>query len=284
MAARSLFLNSEKTYILKAPIHVPSGNGFGAFASLLVLLTLSAPIVCAATSTKQNNNAALNLAASWDAFPGHADVAQWTSAVTAANNPSLGADLSLLGLKIVNPGGLVTLGAGNTLTLGASGVDLATASQDLILNCGLTLQGQQSWKAAAGRSVNIAGTFTRNAATVDFTNFNSSAILGTLANDASGILGSWATTGAATSLNYVQSSAGVLSAYSAQTVATAANFGNVTNPLTNYSFAAAATQVGAVTANTLRFTGSGGISHHSDLRVSCGSIIGRNEVEINGSR
>ena len=229
-----------------------------AVPGLVALLALSLPVVHAATSTKQNNSAALNLAASWDVLPGSADIAQWTSTVTTANSPSLGADLSLLGLKITNPGGLVTLGAGNTLTLGASGMDLSTATQNLALNCGLTLQGQQSWRAAAGRNLNVPGILTRSGATVDFTNFDSSATLGTLGNDASGILGSWATTGATTSLNYVKSTGGVLSIYSGQTVATAANLSNVTNPSVNYSFAAAATQVGAITANTLRFTGSGG--------------------------
>ena len=238
-----------------------------------MLLALSAPTIRAATSTKQNNNAALNLAASWDALPGNADIGQWNSAVPAANSPALGADLSLLGLKIVNPGGLVTLSAGNMLTLGSSGMDLSTATQDLTLNCGLTLQGQQGWKAAAGRSLNVAGTFNRVGATVDFTNFNTGAILGTLTNDASGILGSWATTGAATSLNYVQSVGGVLSVYSGQTVATAANLSNVTNPLTNYSFAAGATQVGAITAHTLRFTGGGGTLANAGFTTTLNGLM-----------
>ena len=174
-----------------------------AITGLLAVLGLSQPAAHAATSTKQNNSTALNLAGSWDTLPGVADIAQWTSTVTAANSPGLGADLSWLGLKIVSPGGLVTLAAGNTLTVGASGIDLSTATQNLTLNSGLTLQGKQNWSAAASRTLDVAGIFTRTGATVDFTSFNATATLGTLANDPSGILGPWATTGATTSLNYV---------------------------------------------------------------------------------
>ena len=126
----------------------------------------------AATRSKQNNTDNLNLASSWDTLPGPADIAQWTNTVTADNTTSsLGADLSWAGIKIVSPGGLVTINSGNTLTVGTSGIDLSTATQDLTLNCGLTLRnsGQQSWKAAAGRTLNVAGTFTHTGTVVDFT-------------------------------------------------------------------------------------------------------------------
>jgi len=93
----------------------------------------------ATTRNKANNTTNLNLAGSWDTLPGAADIAQWTNTVTAANTTVLGADLSWAGIKIVNPGGLVTINSGNTLTIGASGIDLSTATQNLTLNCGLTL-------------------------------------------------------------------------------------------------------------------------------------------------
>ena len=226
-----------------------------ALLGAVVALGLSQATVFAGTSIKQNNSTNLNLAGSWNTLPGAGDIAQWDATVLGTNSPVLGADLSWLGLKIVSPGGLVTLGAGNTLTIGASGIDLSTATQSLTLNCGLTLQGLQSWKAAASRTLNVAGTFTRTGAVVDFTNFNASAILSGITNDATGMLGTWATTGATTSLNYVKNTAGVISAYTGQTAATAADLSNVTNPAINYSFAAAATLTGTITANTLRYTG-----------------------------
>ena len=241
-----------------APRSFWRSNSVSAITGVFAALGLAQPAVHAATSIKQNNSTALNLAGSWGTLPGVADIGQWTSTVTAANSPVLGADLSWLGLKIVNPGGLVTLAAGNTLTVGASGIDLSTATQNLTLNSGLTLQGQQSWKAAASRTLDVAGTFNRTGAGVDFTNFNATAVLGTLANDSSGILGPWATTGATTTLNYVKSTAGAISAYTGQTAATAADLSNVTNPAINYSFAASATLTAPITANTLRFSGAGG--------------------------
>ena len=116
-------------------------NSAWALPGILAALGLFQPVANAATSTKQDNSNALNLPASWDTMPGAADVAQWTSLVTGANNPVLGADLTWLGIKIVSPGGLVTLAAGNTLTVGASGIDLSAATQNLTINSGLTLQG-----------------------------------------------------------------------------------------------------------------------------------------------
>ena len=214
----------------------------------------------AATRSKQDNTDALNLASSWDTLPGPTDIAQWTSTVTAGNTTaSLGADLSWAGIKIVSPGGLVTINSGNTLTVGTSGIDLSTATQDLTLNSGLTLlnSGQQSWAAAAGRTLNVAGTFTHTGTVVSFTNFNAAATLSGLANDASGILGPWATTGSGATLNYVTSTAGAISAYTGQTVAAPADMSDVIDANVNYSLAKPAggtTLVSNITANTLRVT------------------------------
>jgi len=255
---------------MKKPAH--AGSAIRTSALLLAaLLALVPAAMQAATSTKQNNTTSLNLAASWDFLPGTTDIAQWTSTVTAANSTLLGADLSWSGVKIVAPGGLVTLGAGNALTIGAGGIDLSSATQNLTLNCGLTLQGQQSWKSAASRTLNVAGTFTHSRALVDFTNFNASATLGTLANDTTGMLGTWAYTGTTTSLNYVKSTAGVISAYSGQTAATAADLSNVTGTTTNYKYAAAATLAGNQSGNTLQYTGA-----------ATTTALGANSLTLNG--
>lgn len=253
--------------------------------SAVVLLSLAAPVMQAATRTKQNNTTDLNLAGSWDTLPSNSDIAQWTNIVTTANSTMLGTDLNLLGIKVVAPSGLVTLGAGNILTLGASGIDLSGATQNLILNCGLSLQGQQSWSVAAGRTLSVNGSFTRNAAVVDFTNFNSSATLGTLANDATGMLGPWATTGATTSLNYVKSTVGVIAAYTGQTAATTADLSDVAGPTTHYSFASSATQTAAVTGNTLRHTGSGTVLANAGFTTTLNGLMnaGSGALTISGA-
>ena len=225
-----------------------------------VLVPTASP---AATRSMQDNTDPLNLASSWDALPGSVDIAQWTNTVTAGNTTaSLGADLSWAGIKIVGPGAAVTINSGNTLTVGTSGIDLSTATQDLILNSGLTLVGNQSWKAAAGRTLNVAGAFTRTGTIVDFTNFNATATLNGIANaGTTGILGPWATTGSGATLNYVKSTSGALSAFTTQTPATAADMSNVTDANVNYSLtppsaSVSSTLTGPISANTLRVTSS----------------------------
>ena len=108
----------------------------------------------AATYSKANNTVNLNLTNSWatGVVTTNTDVGQWDSTVTVANTVSLGANLEWLGVKVVNPGGLVTLNVGNTLTLDGSGVDLSAATQDLTANCDLALGASQSWTVASGRN------------------------------------------------------------------------------------------------------------------------------------
>jgi len=243
--------------------------------AMAIAALLAVPSADAATRIKQDNTDPLNQASSWDTLPNAADIAQWDITVTGANSTLLGADLSWAGIKIVDPGTVpgtepVTIGAGNTLTIGTSGIDLSTATQNLTLGCGLTLQGAQNWRAAAGITLDVAGTFTRSGASVDFTNFNPTAILGTLANDASGILGPWATTGSGAALQYVTSTAGAISAYAGAT-ADVGDLASLTSATTNYSYGAAATIAGPQTGNTLRYTGG-----------ATTTALGANDLTLNG--
>ena len=85
--------------------------------------------------TKDNDTDALNLASSWTHgtnTPTSSDVLIWNNTVIGANSVVTGAAISALGLKIVNPGGLVTITSTstNTLTLGASGIDMSGATQN----------------------------------------------------------------------------------------------------------------------------------------------------------
>jgi autotransporter-associated beta strand protein len=254
------------------------GSAHGSFTRaggvflVLALFALAPAVTQAATRIKQNNTHDLNLAASWDVLPGAADIALWSSTVTAANRTSLGADLSWLGIKIVTPGGPVTIEAGHSLTLGASGIDLSTATQDLTLNCGLTLRGRQTWKAAFYRMINVAGSFNRTGAVVDFSAFPTNAGLGTLGNDASGILGPWATWGSGTSLYYVKCTPQI-SPFLGATAATAGTLANVISPSVNYTYAASANLTVNITANTLRFTGSSATVANGGKTVTLNGLL-----------
>lgn len=120
-----------------------------ALGSCLIIVCSSAHAI---DIVKANNTSALNLGASWvgGTAPTPADVAVWNNTVTAANATLLGANASWQGIKIVNPGGLVTLNAGNTLTLGSGGIDMSGATQGLIVKTIVTLGSNQSFSIANG--------------------------------------------------------------------------------------------------------------------------------------
>ena len=106
----------------------------------------------AADVVKANNTNALNLGTSWTGgtAPGSGDVAVWNNTVTAANTTVLGANTSWQGIRIVNPTGLVTIGNGNTLTLGSSGIDVASTNAGLRIQSAVTLGANQSWVIGNG--------------------------------------------------------------------------------------------------------------------------------------
>ena len=108
----------------------------------------------AADFSKDDNATALNDDASWvgTGVPGASDTAVWDSTVTSANNAALGADTSWLGVRILSPGGLVTIGTGaSILTLGTGGIDMSLATRSLYLNGASTSVGanNQVWNVGS---------------------------------------------------------------------------------------------------------------------------------------
>src|ERR1043165_4989577 len=88
--------------------------------TLVVALIFSAVTAPDATFAKANNADALNLPSSWanrTNVPGTADTALWDNTVTAPNTVALGGDTTWSRLTIADPGGDVTISAGNTLTI-----------------------------------------------------------------------------------------------------------------------------------------------------------------------
>lgn len=136
-------------------------------AAAITLGVSSAP---AADVIKANNATALNDPLSWTTSPapGIGDVAVWNSTVTAANTVNLGSDLSLGGIRVANPGGAVTVrhAAGQTLTLGSSGIDLSSATANLTLlsaatantAVNLAVSANQTWSLASGRTLTLFST------------------------------------------------------------------------------------------------------------------------------
>src|SRR6476646_6953194 len=95
-------------------------------ALLLGAATVVGTTSWAANIIKADNADNLNLGSSWvlGTPPTSLDIGVWNFTVTTPNSTVLGANTNWAGIKILDPNGLVTISAGNTLTLCASGIDL----------------------------------------------------------------------------------------------------------------------------------------------------------------
>ena len=113
----------------------------------------------AASITNADAAANLNLGGSWvGGVPaGSGDVAVWDHTVQVNTTKALGADTSWSGIQILDPLGLITISAGNTLTLGASGIDMSTATNGLTLSCPVVLGAGQTWNVTNGLTLTAGG-------------------------------------------------------------------------------------------------------------------------------
>jgi fibronectin-binding autotransporter adhesin len=137
------------------------------FARLLLipLATLIAPTVASAvTIDKANNTTDLDQPGSWvgGVVPTQADVVRWNNTVTGPN--SVGVTMvtgpTYAGMIIADPGGSVTLVDG--LGLGASGLDMSGATQDLTVGGPFRSVAVQTWNIASGRKVTLEGSVTNS--------------------------------------------------------------------------------------------------------------------------
>lgn len=98
----------------------------------------------AATRAKANNSDNLNLISSWtnNLAPGTADVALFDSTVTTPITVALGGDLIWNQINFINPGGDVTISAGNMLTLSNNTpLTFGAGTANLTLDCDLFCAG-----------------------------------------------------------------------------------------------------------------------------------------------
>lgn len=254
-------------------------NSYLSFSSAIVGLFTTAvptPVVTVPAATpmprlaKANNTVNLNLTNSWvgGMVPNTGYVALWDSTVTGANTVALGANASWSGICVTNPGGAVTIGAGNTLTVGSSGIDLSGAAAGLAINSGLILgAGNQAWNVTNGQALTISGAFTRGG--------GASLVIGGGAGGVAfnpslsyGLVGPWAViknagTAANNSTNgftYATTSGGKLVPYIGATALTTGFGWTSTNPSSqNYDISAVGAVIGVPrTCNTIRYTGVAG--------------------------
>lgn len=237
--------------------------------SLCTTMTFLVSAAGAGTIQKANNTTNLNLPASWTGgvVPGANDVASWNSTVAAANSTLLGGNLTWNGISITNPGGPVTIAAGNTLTLGSSGIDMSAATQNLSISSWLTLAGStgQSWHIATGTTLALGtGVFTRSAGATLIASGGAGTISTTNIANTLDIVGPWAAVNTSGAYNFATITAGNLVAYTAATQLTANTpFGGMPTggtPTINYDLTSTATYATFGTArfaNTVRYTGAG---------------------------
>ncbi len=125
-------------------------------AAISAALGAGSTVVNAATVSKDANTDALNLASSWvgGSAPTSADIATWdATALTGSQSYSLGADLTWSGLKIESThSGNITIGSGNTLTLGSDGIT-SNPNVTNTFNNAITLAAAQTWTVTSGTTV-----------------------------------------------------------------------------------------------------------------------------------
>jgi autotransporter-associated beta strand protein len=103
----------------------------------------------------------LTAAADWGGVAPTAGEVGWFNGTLSAGNAAalaLTGGITLDGLSFTNTlNGPVTVGAtANSLTLGASGLDLSAANQNVTLGCALTLSAAQTWNSAKTLTVNAS--------------------------------------------------------------------------------------------------------------------------------
>lgn len=222
----------------------------------------------AADRIKLDNTNNLNLGTSWAVgVPDRANMAVWNNTVTGANTSLLGGNVFWQGIRIANPGGLVTIGPGGTLTLGAgqagTSIDMSAATQDLTIQSSLLLKSSfaQFWNIASGRTLTLeTGTFTRGAGASLNIQGGGTVVTTTIQNQpTNSLIGTWATIGTGTTTNFATvNGSNQIVAYTGGTAAANAAAVIDTTGLVNYDVAAVGTLGAGANFNTLRYTGAAG--------------------------
>lgn len=123
------------------------------------LYALSAP---AAIVIKTDTSSLSQTSADWSAAPATTDVAQFDATLSAANAAvlNLSSGISLGGLIFTSAlNGPVTFAStgGYALTLGASGIDMSAANQNVLIKNAVVLNGAQAWLIGASRTLEVSG-------------------------------------------------------------------------------------------------------------------------------
>src|SRR5476651_78548 len=118
----------------------------------------------AASITNNASGLSLTNPAAWfgGVVPGASDVGFFDS--TSGAGGALGGSLSWAGIDILNPATPITISSTTTnaaipaaLTLGASGIDMTLAANNLTVSNGVVVNANQSWFVTNGAALTVAG-------------------------------------------------------------------------------------------------------------------------------
>ena len=135
----------------------------------------------------KSDTTTMNNASDWSGVaPAIGEVGLFNNIISAVNEAALtlGGDIAVGGLVFTNNlNGNVTVAAGNTLTLGGSGIDMSKANHSVTFNSPITLAATQVWNVTNTQTLTVNGTFTGAGNNVIKTGGGTLA-LGSTANDA----------------------------------------------------------------------------------------------------
>ncbi len=108
---------------------------------------------------KANNSTSLDSGGSWvgGKVPGLYEQPVWNSTVTGANTTNLPSKQQWAGIRIVNPGGPVTINGPQILGIDAAGLDMNFASQNLTINSPVQLTVPNTLAVTSGRTATFSG-------------------------------------------------------------------------------------------------------------------------------
>jgi autotransporter-associated beta strand protein len=123
-----------------------------------VVTITTSDFACSSSNEKENNTTDLDDAGSWtSSVPTSSEAAIWESTVTGANSVALGSNIEFQSIEIQDPGGLVTITAGNTLTVGTDGIDMSAATQNMTLASAVALGSNQDWDVNTSKTLTASG-------------------------------------------------------------------------------------------------------------------------------
>lgn len=134
-----------------------TGTAAGEDARPELVITVSVTSNSDWTGTDSNSWAT---PANWTTAPSTGDSVRFNNLSTANLATVLNQNFDLNGIALTDPAGPVSIGGADTLTLGAGGIDLSTATQNLSITAPIILGDAQAWNVAADRTLAIHGAVT----------------------------------------------------------------------------------------------------------------------------